>query len=83
MINLIKNWLQLRKTSNLLEEHPYLQDRFWELDDFTQELDDRLYKVEKDSHPCKELHEFDAYPELMNRIEKLETIVGKLSKEND
>ena len=83
MINLIKNWLQLRKTSNLLEEHPYLQDRFWELDDFTQELDDRLDKVEQDSHPCKELHEFDAYPELMKRIEKLETIVGKLSKEND
>ena len=73
----------MRKTSNLLEEHPYLQDRLWELDDFTQELDDRLDKVEKDSHPCKELHEFDAYPPLIDRIKKLEAIVSKLSKEND
>ena len=73
----------MRKTSNLLEEHPYLQDRLWELDDFTQELDTRLDKVERDSHPCKELHEFDAYPPLIDRIKKLEAIVSKLSKEND
>ena len=66
-----------------MEEHTYLQDRLWELDDFTQELDNRLDKVEADSHPCKELHEFDAYPPLIDRIKKLEAIVSKLSKEND
>lgn len=33
---------------------------------------DRLDKLEANSHPCKELHEFDVYPELMARIEKLE-----------
>lgn len=82
MIKLIKQWLGMNKTSNLLEEHPYLQDRLWELDDFTQELDTRLDKVEADSHPCKELHEFDAYPELIDRIKKLEVIVSKLVKEN-
>ena len=27
---------------------------------------------ELDSHPCKELHEFDAYPDLIKRIENLE-----------
>lgn len=32
----------------------------------------RLDKLEENSHPCKELHEFDAYPKLIERIEKLE-----------
>ena len=29
-------------------------------------------QVREDSHPCKELHEFDAYPQLIKRIENLE-----------
>ena len=33
---------------------------------------ERLETVEKNSHPCKELHEFDAYPDLIARIEELE-----------
>mgnify|MGYP000108832697 CR=1 FL=1 len=33
---------------------------------------ERLDKLEQNSHPCKELHEFDAYPDLIDRIEKLE-----------
>lgn len=32
----------------------------------------RLEKLEKDSHPCKELHEFEVYPELIKRLEALE-----------
>ena len=32
----------------------------------------RIEHLEKNSHPCKELHEFDAYPDLIKRIEKLE-----------
>lgn len=32
----------------------------------------RIKTLEKNSHPCKELHEFDVYPELIARIEKLE-----------
>ena len=33
---------------------------------------ERLDALEKNTHPCKELHEFDAYPDLIARIEKLE-----------
>ncbi len=33
---------------------------------------ERLDTLEKNTHPCKELHEFDAYPDLIARIEKLE-----------
>ena len=32
----------------------------------------RLDSVEKNSHPCKELHEFEVYPELIARIEEIE-----------
>ena len=32
----------------------------------------RINKLERNSHPCKELHEFEAYPDLIARIEKLE-----------
>jgi hypothetical protein len=35
-------------------------------------LEERIEKLEKDSHPCKELHEFDVWPELNARIERLE-----------
>lgn len=33
---------------------------------------ERLKVLEKNSHPCKELHEFEVYPELIARIEALE-----------
>jgi len=36
------------------------------------EIEARLVKLEKNSHPCKELHEFDVWPELDARIKKLE-----------
>jgi len=32
----------------------------------------RLKKVEENSHPCKELHEFEVYPELISRIDEIE-----------
>ena len=33
---------------------------------------ERLNELEKNSHPCKELHDFEVYPELIARIEALE-----------
>lgn len=33
---------------------------------------ERLDKVESNSHPCKELHEFEAYPDLIARLEEIE-----------
>jgi len=35
-------------------------------------IEARLVELEKNSHPCKELHEFDVWPELDARIKKLE-----------
>jgi len=33
---------------------------------------ERLDNVEKNSHPCKELHEFEVWPKLISRIEEIE-----------
>jgi hypothetical protein len=35
-------------------------------------IEDRIKKLEKDSHPPCPLEEFDAYPAIIERIEKLE-----------
>ena len=37
-----------------------------------KELKAEIDELRKDSHPCKELHEFEVYPELIKRIEDLE-----------
>lgn len=48
----------------------------------TKKIDDleaRLREVEAMSHPCKELHEFDVWPELDSRIKELEKCLTKTS----
>ena len=36
------------------------------------EIEARINKLEQDSHPSKELHEFEVWPELDARLKKLE-----------
>ena len=43
-------------------------------------IEARLRVVEENSHPCKELHEFEVYPELIGRIETLEKKVNASKK---
>ena len=40
---------------------------------------ERLNELEKNSHPCKELHEFEVYPELIKRITDLENEINNLN----
>ena len=37
-----------------------------------KEQQEQIEELKKNSHPCKELHEFEVYPELIKRIEDLE-----------
>ena len=37
-----------------------------------KELKAEVEELKKNSHPCKEMHEFEAYPDLIKRIEELE-----------
>ena len=72
----VLSWLNpwLLKADKWLEENLQIdlikqEKKFFET---YPRIEARVSKVEENSHPCKELHEFDAYPALMKRIEKLE-----------
>lgn len=41
------------------------------------EIEKRLVALEKDSHPMKELDEFEVWPVLDGRIKKLEEKMGE------
>ena len=43
-----------------------------------QELEERVDKLEKDSHPPIGLCEFEGFKELVERLEKLEKLVAQL-----
>ena len=68
---LINLW-GLHKDSEWFEKNPAAQMRFEDVEDWCEELEDRVIELESNSHPCKELHEFEAYPDLIKRIEQLE-----------
>ena len=67
------------KHSTWFEKNEPAQDRFEENEDWLEELEERVVKLEENSHPCKELHEFEAYPKLIKRIEELEKNIGRES----
>ena len=69
--NLISLW-GLHNDSRWFEKNPAAQMRFEDVEDWCEELEDRVIELESNSHPCKELHEFEVYPDLIKRIEQLE-----------
>jgi len=86
MIQWIKNLINLynfSKDSRWFEKNPAAQMRFEDIEDWTEELEDRIIHLEELAHPKCGLDGFDGYKPLMERIEKLEVIVTVLKKEND
>tara|TARA_Y100000289_G_scaffold58005_1_gene62855 strand:+ start:252 stop:539 length:288 start_codon:yes stop_codon:yes gene_type:complete len=65
------------KHSAWFEKNEPAQDRFEENEEWLEELEERVVELEANSHPCKELHEFEAYPKLIKRIEELEKNIGR------
>ena len=65
----------MNKHSEWFEKNEPAQDRFEENEEWLEELEERVVELETNSHPCKELHEFDAYPPLIERIKKLEKLI--------
>ena len=72
LLNLLFWRKDLNSSAKWFDKNQPAQDRFWEIEDWSEELEERIIQLEANSHPCKELHEFDAYPDLIKRIEKLE-----------
>ena len=48
-----------------------------QLEERLAKIEKRLAALEKDSHPMKELDEFEVWPELDGRIKKLEEKMGE------
>lgn len=83
LINLWRDKQTLEKTSDLLEKHPALQSRLEIIEDWLESIDkeldtqaeiyeDRLTKLEIDSHPPCPLEQFEGYQPLVDRIKHLE-----------
>ena len=68
---------EMQKHAHWFDKHEPAQARFEENEEWLEELEDRVVELEANSHPCKELHEFDAYPKLIKRIEQLEEEIGR------
>jgi len=74
---------ELNSSAKWFDKNQPAQDRFWELEDWNEELEERIIQLEANSHPCKELHEFEVYPELINRITTLENELNNISNKID
>lgn len=68
---------EMQKHAHWFDKNEPAQARFEENEEWLEELEERVDTLESDSHPCKELHEFDAYPKLIKRIEQLEEEIGR------
>ena len=90
MIQNLINYIKMNRDSKFLENHPTIQGRFetiedWleDIDDALEDIDQRLNKLESMAHPKCGIESFDGYKPMIDRVEKLEVIVGILKKESD
>jgi len=61
----------MEKHSKWFDKHEPAQNRFEENEEWLEELEDRVVKLEHDSHPAKDLCEFDSYEEFKNEIKQM------------
>ena len=87
MIQNLIEYFQMNRDSRFLERHPTIQGRFevieqWlvDIDNELGEITERLEKLEDMAHPKCGLEGFDGYQPLVDRINKLEIVVGTLKK---
>ena len=90
MIKALIDYFRMSRDSKFLDKHPTIQGRFetiedWleDIDNALEDIDQRLTKLESMAHPKCGIESFDGYQPLIERLEKLEVIVGVLKKEND
>ena len=71
----VKKYLAYRdamKASKFFDKHPHLQERLEVIEEWCEELEDRIVSLEEIAHPKCGIESFDGYTPLMQRIEKLE-----------
>jgi hypothetical protein len=66
------NYRIMSKGSKFFDRNPVVQGRFEELEDWCEELEERIVALEAIAHPKCGIESFDGYNPLVKRIEKLE-----------
>ena len=61
----------MEQQSKWFDKNEPAQARFEENEEWLEELEDRIIKLENDSHPPKDLCEFDSYEEFKNNIRQM------------
>ena len=61
----------MQKHSDWFDKNEPAQGRFEENEEWLEELEDRIIELEEQSHPPKDLCEFDSYEDFMNKIKQM------------
>ena len=61
----------MEQQSKWFDKNEPAQARFEENEEWLEELEDRIIKLEEHSHPPKDLCEFDSYEEFKNNIKQM------------
>jgi len=75
-INSIREYRILSKGSKFFDKNPVVQSRFEENEEWLEHIEDRVAILEEDSHPPKDLCEFDSWDAIDNRFRKIEEKLG-------
>lgn len=74
MLEFLKMWFwkgDMEAQAKWFDKHTPAQARFEENEDWLEELEDRIIELEEQSHPPKDLCEFDSYEDFMNKIKQM------------
>lgn len=75
-INSVRDYRILSKGSKFFDKNPIVQSRFEENEEWLEHIEDRVAILEEDSHPPKDLCEFDSWESIDNRFRKIEEKLG-------
>lgn len=75
-INSVREYRILSKGSKFFDKNPVVQSRFEENEEWLEHIEDRVAILEEDSHPPKDLCEFDSWEAIDNRFRKIEEKLG-------
>jgi hypothetical protein len=73
---MLSDYRVMMKGSKFFDRNPLVQSRFEENEEWLEHLEDRVAILEEDSHPPKDLCEFDSWGSINNRFKKIEEKLG-------